>query len=1157
LISYINLANPKISSLYLCYFVLNMKKLLFLLIFILTYQTQVSQVKNSVLAEGEWFKFSIDTTGVFKIDKNLLERMGMATRNVNPKKIHIYGNGGSVLPVLNRDFRYDDLQENAIFIKGEEDGVFDDNDYILFYAKGPHDWILDTSNRTASHRFNIYSEEAYYFITVTDDDGKRIQNAAEINQNATNTITTFDDFIFYEKDEKNLIGAGTQWFFNDDLNTQNTQKFKLLFPNAVANENITITTRAVTTSSITSAISVTLNNETLYNLTLGVSSGLNRATANQSTISRSNASAELNFSLTYTNNGNPAASTFLDFIEVVGKKELIAGNQQFSFRSFDQANASDVVNYQIRNTNSIFQVWDVTNPITPQRINNTIGNTTFSFIAAGGSLKEYIVLHENDFFTPKILTKSKVENQNLHGLQNINYLVITNDVLKKQAQRLADFHTENSGLTTQVVSLDNIYNEFASGAKDITGIRDFIKYLYKNANEEGQLQYVCFFGDASYDYKDRLPDNNNIVPVKLAENSFNLASSYVTDDFFVMLDDNEGTMSSLHTIDVASGRIPVTTATQAKEVVDKILHYYTSTTLGDWRNTITLLADDVDSPTSDSRIQSGVEIIADEIKSNAPVFNVKKIYADAFLQENSAGGERYPEVNEAINNAIEKGTLVLDYFGHGGEDGFAQERILQRGQINSYKNFNTLPLLVTVTCDFSRFDNPNRITAGELMFWNKDGGAASMITTTREVFITTGQNFNKALVEILLEFNDEDLSIAQSLVAAKNGFSSPQKFFIFCFGDPAMKLAIPKPNVVLTKMNNNPIGASLDSLNILKALSKVTFEGEITDNNNKRVENFNGTLSTIVFDKEREKSTLDNDGHGVILTFDTQESKLFRGKSIVNNGAFKFDFIVPKDIRLSVGKPKISFYAKSTAAAKDVAGFTTNLLVGGIDENAPNDTVGPEIQLFLNDESFIEGGNSNASPNLIVKLQDISGINTSISALGHNIVAILDGDINNPLVLNDFYQTEENDFTKGAINFKLRDLEVGKHTLQLKAWDTYNNSSVATLSFVVVSNTVLHLEHVLNYPNPFINYTEFWFTHNKPGENLEVDLQIFTVSGKLVKSIQQNVVTNGNLSRSITWNGLDDFGRKIGKGVYIYKLKVTATESNLVSEKYEKLVILQ
>lgn len=1130
-----------------------MKRLVLLLIIIIS-QKNFSQNTSSVLASGEWFKIAVDTTGVFKIDRNLLERIGVSTQNLNPKKIHIYGNGGNLLPELNSDFRYKDLQENAIYIKGQEDEVFNNNDYILFYAKGPHDWTVDTTNRSATHNFNIFSDEAFYFITVNETDGKRIQNSTSINATATATITTFDDFIFYEKDERNIIGVGTQWFFNDDLNIENTQDFKLLFPNAVANENIRVTTRAATTSRSATTLAVSVNNEELYNISLGTAAGLNLASANSASAIINNSASEIKITLTYNSNGNPAANTFLDYIEITGKKNLVAGNRQFSFRSFDQANSAGFVNYQIENNNSIFQVWDVTNPISPENITNQNSDDSFSFIAEGGSLKEYILLNEADFFTPTTIENSRVENQNLHGLQNINYLVITNNELSKQAQRLADYHSENSNLTTRVVKLDGIFNEFASGSKDISGIRDFIKYLYENSSEEGKLEYVCFFGDASYDYKDRILDNNNIVPVKLAVNSFNLANSYVTDDYYVMLEDNEGTMSPSHTIDVASSRIPVSSENQAKEVVDKILNYYSTSTLGDWRNTITLLADDIDDPSFDNRIQEGVEIIADQIKAAKPIYNVNKIYADSFLQENSAGGERYPEVNEAINNAIEKGTLVFDYFGHGGEDGFAQERILERGQIQSYNNLNTLPLLITVTCDFSRFDNPNRITAGELTFWNKNGGAASMITTTREVFIGTGQSFNTQLIRVLLEFNNEDLTIAQSLAEVKNGFFSNQKFFIFCFGDPAMELAIPKPNIVLTKMNDKLITASLDTL---KALSKVTLEGIIADESNNKLENFNGTLSTIVFDKLQENSTLDNDGHGVILNFDTQESKLFRGKSTVENGTFKFDFIVPKDIRVAFGQSKLSFYAQSEDNLLDKNGFNLDVVVGGIDENAPDDTVGPEIQLFLNDESFIDGGNINTSPNLIVKLEDMSGINTSVSSLGHNITAILDGEINNQIVLNDFYQTAENDFTKGEVNFTLRDLEVGEHTLQLKAWDTYNNSSEATLTFMVVSDTVLNLENVLNYPNPFVNYTEFWFNHNKPNENLDVQIQIFTVSGKLVKSIHQSVVTDGNLSRSITWNGLDDFGKKIGKGVYVYKLKLTATESNLVSEKYEKLVILQ
>ena len=897
---------------------------------------------------------------------------------------------------------------------------------------------------------------------------------------------------------------------------------------------------------------VNINGAPLYTLNYAaVNSGsLTKASTSQRTASIQNSAKVIDVSISYNNNGNPSASAYLDYIEVVGKKQLVAADSQFSFRSFEQANASGVIEYDIQNNTNIFQVWDVSNSIAPQNITNEDSGSNFKFKDDSGSLKEYVVLHQNDYYTPKSIQNGKVPNQNLHALKDINYIVITNSELSGQAQRLANYHQTNSGFTTKVVQLDAIYNEFSSGSRDITGIRDFLRHLNNtNSSEDKKLQYVCFFGDSSYDYKDRITGNNNIVPVKLSENSFNLASSWVTDDFFVMFDDNEGTMSASHTIDVASSRIPVSTVQQATDVVDKILSYYTKKSIGDWRNTITLLADDID-VTGEEVIEQGVEKIADEIRANKPIFNVNKIYADAYVQENSSGGERYPEVKRAITNAIEKGTLVFDYFGHGGEDGFASEKILEKPQIQDFTNPNTLPLLITVTCDFSRFDNPNRTTAGELTFWNPSGGAASMITTTREVYISVGQRFNQQLIRVLLEFNNEDLTIAASLMKAKNEFSSTQKFFIYHFGDPAMKLAVPQPNIRITKMNGKDISQPLDTL---KALSKVLFEGVVVDNSNLVLTDFNGSLSTTAFDKPIDKTTLDNDGFGVKMIFDTQDSKLFRGKSTVENGYFKFDFIVPKDIKIAYGKGKLSFYAEN--GELDKAGYNFDVVVGGINKDAPDDTVGPEIKLFMNDESFIEGGNTNVSPNLIAVLSDPSGINTSLTAVDHDIVGILDGDNTNPIILNDFYQTELNDFTNGKVSYRLRDLAVGPHTLKIKAWDTYNNSSEATLNFVVVSDAILNLENVLNYPNPFINYTEFWFNHNKPNENLEVQVQVFTISGKLIKTINQNVITTGNLARSVTWNGLDDFGNKIGKGVYVYKLKVKS--SNLAAEKYEKLVILQ
>ena len=1111
--------------------------------------------ENSVLSSGTWFKFAVDTTGIFKIDKQFIEKLGINTNNLNPKNIRIYGNGGEMLEQLNSEFRYDDLQENSIFIEGEEDGSFDNNDYILFYAKGPHTWNYDKINvGLTKHQTNIYSDKAFYFITTDQGLGKRISNSKSIELPANTDIINYHDFLFHEKEDKNLFANGQQWL-GEDFSFEETQSFHFKFTDIDNEQDLFVRVRGLAISSTSSFMDVNLNGKNLMQLTFqGIpSNSLNLAIPSENIQSTQTNQENIEITLIYNNNGNPSAKAYLDYIEIMGTKELFSQDKQFSFRNLLTTNLSSIYKYQIKNGSNIFQIWDVSDSTNPKQINNESTQNDFTFKSYGSEKpKEFIALNEGDFYNPEVLNESKVKNQNLHKLQDIDYLIITQEYLFSEANRLANYYKDKHNFNTQVVALNEIYTEFGSGSPDITAIRDFIRFLYLNASTpEKRIKYVCLFGDASFDFKDRITDNNNIVPAFQSFESFNLARGYVTDDYFGMMDDDEGNLIFSDQQDVATGRFPVTSVLEAKNAIDKTLSYYNTSSYGDWRNQITVIADDPDKP-GEFILQQTVDHIAEDIKTNKPGFNIKKIYCDAYQQETSAGGERYPQVNIAIDNAIESGTLVVNYFGHGGVDGWANERILEVPQIQDWKNFKTLPLFITITCEFSRFDNPLRPSAGEYVFLNSQGGAADMITTTREIFISLGQFFNKKLSQILFEFNNENYTISEALMHTKNEFSSIQRFFVYNFGDPAMNLAQAKPNIKITKMNGVDITQSQDTL---KALKHITFEGIVTDESNNLLNDFNGEISTTVYDKALEKTTLDNDNFGKTMAFTSIESKIFRGRASVNNGHFSFEFIVPKDIRIAYGKSKLSFYADDKQT--DRSGFDFDIIIGGIDSNAPEDNIGPDIQLFLNDESFVDGSNTNSSPLLMASLDDVSGINTSITAVDHDIIAVIDNDEANPIILNDYYQTELDDFTKGKVKYQLRNLEPGLHNIKFKCWDTYNNLSESTLNFVVVDNNDLVLSKVLNYPNPFVNYTEFWFNHNKPNEILETQIQIFTISGKLIKTINQSIQTNGTLSRDISWNGLDDFGNKIGKGVYIYKLKVRSSFSNISAEKIEKLVILQ
>ncbi|WP_372746105.1 type IX secretion system sortase PorU [Lutibacter sp.] len=1107
-------------------------------------------VENSVLATGSWYKFAVDTTGVFKIDKSFLQKLGVDTKNLNPKTIRIFGNGGGLLPVLNSGTRAADLQENGIYVSGEADLKFDSDDYILFYAIGPHVWEKDTASKYNSrHKYNIYSEKAYYFLNVGDEQGKRIESQSAITSTTSNQITTFNDFVFFEQDLINLYSAGQQWL-GDTFGVETTRSYSIPFENINELEPIFVRVRSVASSGLTSSMSVSVNSQSFSTISFPAISGLTDAIGVESSNTVSASGNSVKVALYYNNGGNPTARAYLDYIEIIGSKKLKASGSQFSFRNFDVANNTGLYEYSIENSNQIYQVWNVTDFLNPKIISNQSSNSNFTFKVNGGTLEEYIALNENDYFKPTVIESNAIANQNLHQLKNIDYLVVTSKTLESQAQRLADYHSENSNLISKVVTIDEIYNEFASGSPDLTGIRDFIKHLYDNATTN-KIKYVCLFGDASYDYKDRIGGNTNIVPVVEAYDSFNLASSYVTDDFYGMMDSNEGDLSSYNRQDIATGRIPVSNVLEAQQVVDKLLQYYGKKSYGDWNSNITLIADDIDA-TGEETLQINMEKIADTIANRKPLFNLNKIYLDAYKQVTTSGGNKYPTVNTDIVNTIESGTVMVNYFGHGGENGWASESVFNVSEIKELTNEYKLPLFVTVTCEFSRFDNPGHSTAGEYLLWNSEGGASSLISTTREIYISVGQSFNEALVKNLLNFSGEDNTIAEALMKTKNSFSTSQRYFIYMIGDPAMKMKLPTVDIKLKTMNGVAMEQSKDTI---KALSYVKFTGEVTNNLGEVLNDFNGELDVTVFDKEIIKETLDNDNKNITMQFDVIESKIFKGKSKVENGQFEFDFVTPKDIKIAYGKGKLSFYATDNVINK--GGYNADITIGGINTDAPEDSQGPTIQLYMNDLSFIDGGNTNESPLFIAVLEDENGINTSITAIDHDIIAILDGDESNPIVLNDYYETELNTYKKGKVSYLFKNLEPGLHTITLKAWDTYNNYSESTFTFFVVDDSELVLTNVLNYPNPFVNYTEFWFNHNKPNELLNVQVQIFTVSGKLVKTINESVITEGGLCRSLVWNGLDDFGSKIGKGVYVYKLKVKAVTSNISAQKVEKLVILQ
>lgn len=1127
-------------------------------------------LSNSVLApgSGDWYKIAVTADGFYKIDYQFLLDLGIDVENLNPQHVNIFGNGDGLLPKLNSAPRTDDLAKNAIQIIGESDGSFDEGDYILFYGWGPHRWYANDTIDFYQER-HVYSDVSCYFININSSETPlRVESVFNSPSPITHTVINYSVYDVYEKDILNLVGGGSRWYgelFDEGPGLTRTFAFNIpdIDPSTPANFEVSLASSAKNSSG--TAQRYLVNGTELFASTLPSGTDFGRST---NSFELTNPSAVMPLQIQITRN-SPDVLTYLDKITLNARRALRFYGTQLQFRDLNVIGVGNVAEYQIQNVPQNGFVWEITNRHVPWLVNGTNSAGTFSFTSNADSLRTYAISNGSDFGTPTRM--GRVQSQNLHALAQADYLIVTHPNFVSAAERLANLHRDN-GLIVHVVSTEQIYNEFSSGMQDATAIRTFAKMFYdRGATEPGpQLKYLCLFGDGTYDPKNRVANNNNFVPTFQFDQG-NFLESYIfmmpADDYYGILDDNEAINASDLT-DIFVGRMLVSDLQMAKELVDKVEHYMRngssiystantncsndeySSTFGDWRTTYVLIADDEE---NNYFLNFDVEPQYEYVSDTLPEMNCIKIYQDAYPQVTTAGGERYPEVNEAIDSRMERGALVVNYVGHGGEVGLAEERVVTIPMIQDWRNIDVMPLMVSATCEFTKFDDPSRISAGEWASLNPYGAAIALMTTTRSVFFGTNTNIGLSFIREVFQ-RDANLrprTFGEIITRTKNEVGGNNKRSFTLIGDPALRLALPNFSVVTDSINGQTPALLTDTI---KALSKVTVKGHVRDFNNQLISGFNGVLYPTVFDKPRTQTTLSNDAGSPARDFETHTNKVYSGKASVINGQFEFTFIVPKDINYAIDFGKISYYAEN--GTTDAFGFDTSFLIGGLDPNGIVDSEGPTIDLYINNENFVSGGITDETPILIADVFDENGVNTVGNGVGHDIVAVLDGETANPIVLNDFYTADLDSYQSGQIRYNFSALEPGPHTLSLKVWDVNNNSAERSLEFVVQEQEEVVLEHLLNYPNPFTTRTEFFFEHNQVCSQLDVQIQILTVAGNLVKTINETVQTQGFRTEGIPWNGLDDFGDQLAKGVYIYRLKVR-TADGTVAEKTEKLVILR
>jgi len=1114
---------------------------------------------NSILSAGTWYKISTSEHGIYKIDASYLANLGIQGP-LSSSAIRLFGNGGSMLPESNTPPRPDDLVENAILVEDGGDGSFNGNDYLLFYSDAPDQWVKDSVNKKFVHQKNLYSGESFYYLSIGGT-GKRVI-AQDPQPLANIVVENFDDHYFHELDTLNFLASGKEWYgeeFSTNPGRVSNRNFEIGLSGLLVNTPVTVTSNVIARSvGQASRFDVRLTNIPLLQHVLQPLPGVLYepvATGSQlsATVNLTIPSLVLNFNFSP---GSVNGQGWLNWFEIFCTRDLnIGGLNQLLFRHWNSVSPGNTAEFVVKKANAALRIWEVTDPRQPVAMALQISNTESRFRNDCSRLREYIAFTGNSLFIPRSL--GRISNQNLHRPVNADMVIITVTSMLDEAKRLADYHLQRDKLVSVIADVSQIYNEFSSGKPDPTAIRDYVKMFYDRAgtNTTKRPRYLLLFGDASFDYRNRINDNINLVPAYQGPFSLDPLTTFTSDDYFGLLDDGDdiNTLIQQSYLDIGIGRIPAETPGEAKIIVDKIIRYHSTAALGPWRNQLSFVADDEDQNIhfNDAELHTGL------VSTIAPEWNIQKTYLDAFRQESGTGGSRYPQVNESINSRIFTGTLIWNYSGHGGNKRLAQEAILDEEMVNSWRNENKLPLFITATCDFAPYDNPLVKSIGEKILLGRQSGGIALMTTTRLVFAFSNRVINNNYLRFAMsqQVDGTYLSLGDAVKLAKNftyqnsgDVINNRKFTLL--GDPALTLGFPTASVKTNTINGIPVALYNDTI---KALNRYTISGEVTDNKGILLNNFNGTIYPSIFDKVQTLSTLANDPGSQVTNFQVQQNLLYNGKIKVVNGKFSYSFIVPKDINYQAGKGRISYYAED--GSREANGFNQDIIIGGLGNEVKDDGEGPGIKAYLNDEKFVNGGITNEKPVLIIRLTDSSGVNTVGTGIGHNLTAVIDDNTRETIILNDFYEADADSYQSGKVRFQLPALEEGLHKIVIKAWDVFNNSNEYLLECQVVKKEELSIKHVLNYPNPFTTRTQFWFEHNRPGEDLQVTIQIMTVSGKLVKTIVKTIKNDGNRSNEIEWDGRDDYSGRLGRGVYIYRLRVRTSDGK-VQEKIEKLLIL-
>lgn len=1080
---------------------------------------------NSKLAQGKWVKISVANSGVHFLSKQSLASMGFST----PLSVRIYGYGAQMLPdILSPETYIDDLPPVQTLVTDQ--GIF-------FYANGP-EWRVTDNGSNYYLKNNPFTNYGFYFLTADDgSEAPAIPTSGYPEVIDGVPATQFIDVIHHENDVLSPGETG-HILVGEDLRYTPSRSF-----------TFTLTDPADGTASLGASLFINLINASSWDLE-AQGYGSKKIAAPSST-SASNihgtittswlnfettASPTVTAKITLGSNSTNTRLANVDWITLNYPRQLKmpASGAMLAFTTSAKA-------VKIANATAGTVVWDVTDPKAITIIDHSApgadGSITFSSNVSGQ--RNYVAFNTTDgskLSAPAFV--ENVSNQNIHALNNVDMVIFSPQQWISAARTLADYRSTRDGITVEVVNVEQVYNEFSSGSPDVNAFRKLLKMLYDRGQAGGTApRYALLMGRSSFDNRGLTASSTNLsykpLPQWQTWIGDNDNTSYPTDDILGFLDDGSGASMNTDVLRVAVGRLPATSLTQANLLVDKIMEYETSSPFGSWRQRGVFIADDDDSGVHMSQTETMISRIQDS--PGGRKMTVEKIYLDAYEYTNGvATGAR-----EEFYRDLDEGVLWLNYVGHASSTALSGEGILNYSDLGSIY-LRKLPFIYAATCDFMRWD-ASTVSGAEHLALTKGGGVIGAMSATRPVYISNNALITEAMGCYLMteDNNGRQLTIGEVAQRAKNSLvNDANKLRYVLLADPSMRLLAPTHDIVIETVDGKEFPYT-DADAVLQARQDVVLGGSVRDGATGSVlTDFNGTLSSTLYDADESVTTL---GHGtspVLFTFDKHGSRLFAGSDTIVGGRFELNMAMPSEVADNYRPASLALFAVDNNETRTAATVERGLYVYGTDEDAAPDTIPPTIDvIYLNHPSFVNGGVVNASPMLIAEISDNHAINMSLAGIGHWMSLSLDEGAITYNDISNYYQPES--VQKGKLYYQLSDLEDGAHTITLRVWDAAGNSASATVEFFVDNTTAMQVFEIYSDKNPATDTANFYLVHDRPDGDLKVEMMVYDMLGRIVWTNTSTGRADRYRSFPVTWNLCDNAGRRVSRGIYLYRAVVS------------------